>query len=230
MRGFHSGHPQGWKDWAGQQIWLRWPADLADVWEPGASNGGWGSKLRSYLRQEFHSGIQHGHANCQNFLEARASDIAAELGWPPPRNDDDLMRVLKHILAFAKRVGPEGAQKRWMSAFDAAEQNVKSRHTRMALLDLLSMSLSSSPHRVDDVNFSDDFDTVWKKTKNSIKAACHILRDDKLFQAFHSNKQAGCWCCLLRAVAHAWQPPLPLQGVGRYKGQASKATRPRGQG
>ena len=172
--------------------------------------------MRSYLPQKLERGLQQGHPNLQNFLEARASDIAAELGWPPPRNDDDLMRVLKHVLAFAKRKGPKGEQKRWMSAFDATAGNVKCRHTRMALFDLLSMSLSSSPHRVDNVDFTDDMDTVWKKTKHSIKAACHILRDDKLFQALHSNKQAGCWCCSLRAVARAWHPPLPLQGVGEH--------------
>ena len=26
----------------------------------------------------------------------------------------------------------------------------------------------------------------------------------------------GSWCCLLRVVARAWQPPLPLQGVGGH--------------
>ena len=157
----------------------------------------------SYSPQEFELGIQRGDANLRSFLEARAGNIAAELGRPPPGSDDDLQGILRHVCAFAKRKGPAGEQKRWMSAFDSTVANVTSRHTRMLLVDLLAMTLSSSPHRVDNVSFSDDLDTVFKKTSHTIKMACHILRDDKMFQALHSNKQAGC-ChssdCLLRAA------------------------------
>ena len=155
----------------------------------------------SHSTEEFQRGFEQGDGNLHRFLEARASNIAAELGRPPPINDDDLKGILRHLCAFARRKGPGGEQKRWMAAWDTARANVDSRYTRMFWVDLVAMTLSSSPHRIDNVHFSDDLGTVFQKTHQSIKAACHILRDDKMFQASNHNKQTGCCRCLLRAFA-----------------------------
>ena len=65
------------------------------------------------------------------------------------------------------------------------------RHTRLFLADLWAMVHSTSPYRIGNIDFSDDLEAIFQKSGQSMMAACRILRDHRMFQAwFHKNAPA----------------------------------------
>ena len=80
------------------------------------------------------------------------------------------------------RKGEPGKAERWMSTFDSTGAAAKTRHMRMLLVDTTLILLNASPHGLTgQVRFNDDLAKVFQKTGQSLVAAAHILRDERMF-------------------------------------------------
>ena len=97
---------------------------------------------------------------------------------------------------MARRKGDSGSSERWLSAFDSATACAKGRHLRMLLVDITLILQNCSPfglaHAVD---FNDNLNTVFQKTGQSLVAAAHILRDERMFAVRFSGNS-----CLIRGL------------------------------
>ena len=90
---------------------------------------------------------------------------------------------LRHLRATATRKGDSGKSERWFSAFDSAGAAAKRRHLRMLLVDITLILLNASPFNLArNVDFYDNLSAVFQKAGQSLVAAAHILRDDRMFQ------------------------------------------------
>jgi hypothetical protein len=88
--------------------------------------------------------------------------------------------VILRRLAYHK--GEDGSSIRWFAEYDSSVQALRHRHSRMLLADLVVIMQGASPFNA-AVNFTDDLSEVFRKSGQSMQAACHVLRDDSLFQA-----------------------------------------------
>ena len=78
--------------------------------------------------------------------------------------------------------GEDGSSIRWFAEYDASVQALRHRHARMLLADLVVIMQGASPFNA-AVDFTDDLAEVFRKSGQSMQAACHVLRDESLFQA-----------------------------------------------
>ena len=92
---------------------------------------------------------------------------------------------LRHVGGFAARRGTDGGV-RWFAGYDTAKFNCKNRHTRMLLCDLVITLQNATPF-TPNVDPNDSLEAVFAKTGQSVAAASHILRDERLFQVLHST-------------------------------------------
>ena len=91
------------------------------------------------------------------------------------------MLVLKRL---ANHKGEDGSSIRWFAEYDASVQALRHRHCRMLLADLVVILQGASPYN-SNVDFNDDLSEVFQKSGQSMQAACHVLRDESLFQVSH---------------------------------------------
>jgi hypothetical protein len=82
---------------------------------------------------------------------------------------------------LAHHKGEDGASIRWFAEYDASVQALRHRHSRMLLADLVVIMQGASPFNA-AVDFGDDLSEVFRKAGQSMQAACHVLRDESLFQ------------------------------------------------
>ena len=94
------------------------------------------------------------------------------------------LRRIERLRLIAKRKGRDGKPERWFSSYDAAKEFVGTRHCRKFLVDLTLICLNASPLGHGDVNFEDSLDDVFTKTGQSLVAAAHVLRDERLHKVF----------------------------------------------
>jgi hypothetical protein len=88
--------------------------------------------------------------------------------------------VVLRRLAYHK--GEDGSSIRWFAEYDSSVQALRHRHSRMLLADLVIIMQGASPFNA-AVDFADDLSEVFRKSGQSMQAACHVLRDESLFQA-----------------------------------------------
>jgi hypothetical protein len=106
--------------------------------------------------------------------------------FPPPQ-----MIVVIRVVQFGRRLvvlrrlahhkGEDGSSIRWFAEYDASVQALRHRHSRMLLADLVVIMQGASPFNA-EVDFADDLSEVFRKSGQSMQAACHVLRDESLFQ------------------------------------------------
>jgi hypothetical protein len=87
-------------------------------------------------------------------------------------------------LAYHK--GEDGSSIRWFAEYDASAMALRHRHSRMLLADLVVIMQGAVPFNP-AVDFADDLSTVFQKAGQSMQAACHVLRDESLFQVISRN-------------------------------------------
>jgi hypothetical protein len=88
-------------------------------------------------------------------------------------------------LAYHK--GEDGSSIRWFAEYDASALALRHRHSRMLLADLVVIMQGAVPFNP-ALDFTDDLSTVFQKAGQSMQAACHVLRDESLFQAISRNQ------------------------------------------
>ena len=128
---------------------------------------------------------------------------------------------MQRLQGMARRKGGSGKSERWMSSFDASTAVAAGRHLRMLLVDIALVVQHCSPFGLAaGIGFDDDLNTVFQKTGQSMKAAAHILRDERMIRVRDHASQA--------LVVRGTQ--CPLTGVvwelgGFDKGGARRAGR-----
>jgi hypothetical protein len=70
---------------------------------------------------------------------------------------------------------------RWFSEYDSSVRALQERHCRMLLSDLVLIMQNASPYNP-PLDFHDNMADVMSKSGQSMMAASHVLRDDRLFQ------------------------------------------------
>jgi hypothetical protein len=90
-------------------------------------------------------------------------------------------RRLVVLRRLAHHKGEDGSSIRWFAEYDASVQALRHRHSRMLLADLVVIMQGASPFNA-EVDFADDLSEVFRKSGQSMQAACHVLRDESLFQ------------------------------------------------
>ena len=118
---------------------------------------------------------------------------------------------------LASRKGTDGSPVRWFAEYDSTVSALRERHSRLLLADLTVIMQGASPFG-HEIEFGDTMKEVMDKSGQSMQAACHILRDNTLFQALEFNRghmQIGTYFqrCYFLNVASA-QIPLHMQFTG----------------
>ena len=133
-----------------------------------------------YCKQVFLKKFRHGDRVMQNLLDGYMGRMCKDLQISAVSSQADILLRLKKL---SERKGPQGESMRWMSAYDASDFNTKYRHCRMFLIDLALMTENGCPYLVRNIDCMDTLDDVFRKEGNSLAAACHVLRDDRCWQA-----------------------------------------------
>ena len=82
---------------------------------------------------------------------------------------------------MAKRRHRTGHKTRWFADSDAAAFNLKHRHTRMVLVDLVAIMQRCAPYGM-LVNFDENLGDLFRSLGQSMVVACSVLRDDLMWQ------------------------------------------------
>ena len=135
--------------------------------------------------------------------------ICEELGLGDPGTLAAEAAAMAVIQETSNKKGVFGSSARWMAGYDCGEHLVKHRHARMFIIDSAVLLQNGSPFTC-HVDFADNLSAVFaKEGGQSLRAAAHVLRDEKLFQVlsikkgvftrFHVQRMLqvmGCVACL----------------------------------
>ena len=131
-------------------------------------------------KQVFLKKFDNGDEVMKNLLDSYMGRMCKDLQISAVSSQGDILLRLEKL---SERKGPQGEQMRWMSAYDASDFNTEYRHCRMFLIDLALMLENGRPYLVRGIDCMDTLEDVFRKEGNSLAAACHVLRDDRLWQA-----------------------------------------------
>jgi hypothetical protein len=140
-----------------------------------------------FVPEALRAELQSGNAEVRAFFGLYLPGICADLGLTSPELPHTEAAVLAALRRLAYHKGEDGSSIRWFAEYDASALALRYRHSRMLLADLVVIMQGCSPFNP-ALDFTDDLSAVFCKAGQSMQAACHVLRDESLFQAISRNQ------------------------------------------
>ena len=125
--------------------------------------------------------LARGNLDVRAWFKMYVPNICQELSLGSPDAPHVEQQVLHEVKRLAARKHIAGDSHRWFADSDSAAFNMRFRHCRMLVCDLVVIVQNCSPYKI-SVSFDDTVADLFHKFGQGMLVACGILREELMWK------------------------------------------------